>query len=64
MCCKQISYTNRVNANYIIVPPYGCLTFEVTVAGAYNQVCACATLCVTAVPSREKGWVAARPAFF
>lgn len=29
---------NRVNANYVIVPPHGCLTFEVTTPGAYRQV--------------------------
>ena len=29
---------NRVNANYVIVPPHGCLTFEVTTPGAFRQV--------------------------
>ncbi len=35
---SQNSYVNRVNANYVIVPPHGCLTFEVTTPGAYRQV--------------------------
>ena len=30
---------NRVNANYVIVPPHGCLTFEVTTPGAFRQAC-------------------------
>jgi hypothetical protein len=43
----QNSYVNRVNANYVIVPPHGCLTFEVTTPGAFRQARPpCSNLCM------------------